>query len=581
MNTLGTQGEIQTAQTLKTGTEDERRFLVTEIPPNLARYITHSIEQGYLAVDPRGSEVRIRKLDHKYFQTVKTGIGGKRPETEFEIDAEEFAALKQHVLGILIEKQRVVIPYGDLQIELDFFAGELSGLVIAEVEFPNETTKLQFAPPAWFGLEITNQKVFKNSAMSRDGLPKDFEGLVLNPPQTNIPTFEIERGLEVAIEQIGELLRQNNRPVVLGIAGGSASGKTSAVAEGIKRAFEDDCLVISMDNYMRGDAYMNKLKQNGVEINWDHPLYTDFERLNGDLAALKLSSGEPVEAPLYSFKSGEPDGTQSISPKKLILIEGLFALDAALCDQLDMGIFVDIGEHGQLIRRLMRDVDRTSMSPNSIISYFLSTVGPMQQRFVSPQSWNADMIIDSEYKPRIEAQRSGLIQIQYKYRVAIDERKLLAIRAENLGELHQQDFYYVPTDRDFAVTGELLRVRHEGRSWTLTYKGPVSTDDAFTRPKFEVALDAETAHSLTKLYRGAGFTIEKDRTNYHLSNGCVLSVDRNVVFKNAHGEKQLGDWVEIRVPSGISSDTVEQLKGQLGLDGLVAAQAYALLGSEH
>lgn len=568
--------EIQ-SQVLKSGTEDERKFLVTEIPANLKRYICHEIEQGYLAIDPRGSEVRIRKCDQDYFETVKTGKGGERPETERTISAADYADLSKHILGNLIEKTRYVIPYGDYTIELDIFEGQLAGLVMAEVEFPDKASKDKFDPPSWFGTEITDVKEFKNANLSRDGLPHDFEGLVINPPISSIPHFEVEEGLQVSIAQIEKLVNAATQPVIVGVAGGSASGKTSAIAEGLRAHFKEDALIISMDDYMRGDTFLNKMLQCGIEINWDHPLYTDFERLIGDLKALKLSKGEEIELPVYSFISAEADQTRMVKPTKLIIVEGLFALRSEVNDSLDLGIFVDIGPHGQLIRRLMRDIDRTPMSPDAIVSYFLSTVGPMQQRFVNPQAWNADVVIDSEYKPQLEAQNSGLLQKQFKFKIDLPDRRLLELRAENLGESHQVDYYYQPTDRDFGQTGELIRVRNEGKNWILTYKGPISGDSSYTRSKFEVPLKERTAHALTDLYRGNGFIIEKDRTNYHIANGCVLSIDKNVTLEDRNGRQNLGNWIEIRVPSGIEQAAVDQLLEKLELSKLQNAESYASL----
>lgn len=145
--------------------EIERKFLVNEVPKGI--YKNHSfseIVQGYISINP---EIRIRKMNDKYFITKKSEGTLKREEQEVEIDASTYEILLSGVKGNLIEKTRFDIPIENDKIaQLDIYHGNLGGLITVEVEFPTcEESKL-FKKPAWFGTEITRNKNYKNKNLS-------------------------------------------------------------------------------------------------------------------------------------------------------------------------------------------------------------------------------------------------------------------------------------------------------------------------------------------------------------------------------------------------------------------------------
>jgi CYTH domain-containing protein len=152
--------------------EIERKFLVDAPPDGLERHPRSAIEQGYLAVEPGGVEVRVRRRDGKAVLTVKGGIGRTRSEEEVVIDAEAFGRLWPLTDGRRVEKVRHLIPAGDgLTVELDIYTGDLAGLVVAEVEFPDEAAADAFAAPPWFGAEVTDDQRYKNHRLAVDGRP--------------------------------------------------------------------------------------------------------------------------------------------------------------------------------------------------------------------------------------------------------------------------------------------------------------------------------------------------------------------------------------------------------------------------
>ena len=112
------------------------------------------------------SEVRVRKEDGRCVMTLKAGSGLKREEREFEIGKEDFERLSKAAIGREIRKTRYALPYRENTLYLDFYLGELKGLVVAEVEFRSVEEAGRFEPPAWFGREITAEKGYKNSSLA-------------------------------------------------------------------------------------------------------------------------------------------------------------------------------------------------------------------------------------------------------------------------------------------------------------------------------------------------------------------------------------------------------------------------------
>lgn len=147
--------------------EIERKFLIPEenLPQNLKSYPCHHIEQGYLCISP---VVRIRQEDDRYYLTYKSAGLMSREEYNLPLDAQSYNHLKPKADGIVISKDRYLIPEKNgLTIELDIFHAPYEGLYLAEVEFSSEEEALAYTPPAWFGEDVTNSSRYHNSTMSR------------------------------------------------------------------------------------------------------------------------------------------------------------------------------------------------------------------------------------------------------------------------------------------------------------------------------------------------------------------------------------------------------------------------------
>jgi adenylate cyclase len=142
--------------------EIERKFLVKRLPENLKQSRSFVIEQGYLATESAGRQVRLRKTGNATSLTFKVGRGSHREEREIRLSPKQFAALWPGTAGRRLRKVRYEIPWDNVMIEIDIYRGQHAGLVVAEVEFPNTASCRKFKAPWWFGREVTGEKRYSN-----------------------------------------------------------------------------------------------------------------------------------------------------------------------------------------------------------------------------------------------------------------------------------------------------------------------------------------------------------------------------------------------------------------------------------
>jgi adenylate cyclase len=142
--------------------EIERKFLVQWLPDNIKRARHFIIEQGYLATESAGRQVRLRKRGKATSLTFKVGRGSHREEREVKVSPKQFATLWPGTVGRRLRKVRYEIPWEGLLIEVDIYRGRHEGLVVAEVEFPDTASCRRFEPPWWFGREVTGEKRYSN-----------------------------------------------------------------------------------------------------------------------------------------------------------------------------------------------------------------------------------------------------------------------------------------------------------------------------------------------------------------------------------------------------------------------------------
>ena len=145
--------------------EIERKFLIDLLPEKLEVYPHKELEQGYLCTDP---VVRVRKEGEEYVLTYKSKGLMVREEYNLPLNKTAYEHLLEKADGIVISKTRYILPEKDgLKIELDVFHGEHDGLILAEVEFPNEKMANSYCPPDWFGEDVTYSTKYHNSNLSK------------------------------------------------------------------------------------------------------------------------------------------------------------------------------------------------------------------------------------------------------------------------------------------------------------------------------------------------------------------------------------------------------------------------------
>lgn len=159
------------------GIEIERKWLLKRVPSNLSDYPYREIEQAYLNFSPA---IRVRHSaqdgEDSYSMTYKGGGLFSHREDNLPIDAATYFHLRGKHDGVLVVKRRYMIPYKNYLIELDVFHGELEGLLLAEVEFPNEEEERTFSGPDWFGEDVTNTGLYSNARLAFHGLPEAAAG---------------------------------------------------------------------------------------------------------------------------------------------------------------------------------------------------------------------------------------------------------------------------------------------------------------------------------------------------------------------------------------------------------------------
>jgi adenylate cyclase len=155
------------------GVEIERKFRLDREPDWLRDCESERIEQGYLAIEPDGAEIRVRRRGGRPLLTVKRGAGLTRDETEIDLDQGQFESLWPLSEGRRVSKVRHLVPHDDATIEVDVFEGPLAGMCLGEIEFDSEVESEAFDPPRWLGEEVTGDSRYANESLAVNGLPDE------------------------------------------------------------------------------------------------------------------------------------------------------------------------------------------------------------------------------------------------------------------------------------------------------------------------------------------------------------------------------------------------------------------------
>ena len=182
-----------------------------------------------------------------------------------------------------------------------------------------------------------------------------------------------------------------NSSILIGIAGGTGSGKTSIANYLLKQFGNDELIVIEQDSYYKDNSNLSMDERN--QQNFDHPEAIDIQLFNKQLES--LLDGKPVKIPIYDFSNhNRIEKFQLVKPTKIIIIEGILTLHfESLRKLMDIKVFVDVPDKIRFKRRLSRDIKKRGRTLMSVTNQYENTVYPMYKQFVEPSKDFADIII--------------------------------------------------------------------------------------------------------------------------------------------------------------------------------------------
>ncbi len=186
-----------------------------------------------------------------------------------------------------------------------------------------------------------------------------------------------------------------DRPLVIGIAGGSGSGKTTISEAVVETVGPDLVTLIQHDAYYRDLAHLDLDAR--AAVNFDHPDSLETELLIAHLGELR--AGRPIERPVYDFsRHVRTAATVTVVPETVVLVEGILVLaEAELREMFDLKIYIDTDADLRLLRRLRRDIVERGRTVDSVMTQYLGTVRPMHLQFVEPSKRYADIIVPEGY----------------------------------------------------------------------------------------------------------------------------------------------------------------------------------------
>lgn len=188
------------------------------------------------------------------------------------------------------------------------------------------------------------------------------------------------------------------KSIIIAIAGGSGSGKTTVVNKIISHFKKKEVCVLRSDDYYKK---MDLPYEERAKTNFDHPDSIDFDLLVSHIKELK--EGRSIEKPIYDFKiSNRTDETEHIEPSPIIIIEGILVLEEEEIRNLsDIKIYVDTDSDLRFIRRLIRDINERGRTLDSVVNKYLKTVKPMHEAFVERTKKYADIIIPNDFSHNV------------------------------------------------------------------------------------------------------------------------------------------------------------------------------------
>ncbi|MDO4855479.1 MAG: uridine kinase [Limosilactobacillus gorillae] len=194
-------------------------------------------------------------------------------------------------------------------------------------------------------------------------------------------------------------MNENKRPIIIGVTGGSGSGKTTVSKAIYDNLNGQSIQIITQDTYYNDQADMTMEERKAV--NYDHPLAFDSDLLYEQLDQLRHN--QAIDMPVYNYEQyTRSEETVRVTPQDVIILEGILILDdERLRNLMDIKVYVDTDDDIRIIRRIQRDIQERGRSLDSVINQYLATVKPMYHQFVEPTKRYADLIVPEGGENRV------------------------------------------------------------------------------------------------------------------------------------------------------------------------------------
>ncbi|XVF43333.1 hypothetical protein PTKIN_Ptkin02bG0032300 [Pterospermum kingtungense] len=363
--------------------------------------------------------------------------------------------------------------------------------------------------------------------------------------------LSFEKGFFVFIRACQLLAQKNDGIILVGLAGPSGAGKT-VFTEKIFN-FMPNIAVISMDNYNDSSRI--------VDGNFDDPRLTDYDTLLQNVHDLK--EGKEVQVPIYDFKTSSRIGyrTLAVPISGIVIIEGIYALSEKLRPMLDLRVSVTGGVHFDLVKRVLRDIQRVGQEPEEIIHQISETVYPMYKAFIEPDLQTAHIKIINKFNPFIGFQSPTYI-LKSARKLTVDQIKSVVSEEHSETEEQTYDIYLLPPGEDPESCQSYLRMRNKDGKYSLMFEEWVTDIPFVISPRITFEVSVRLLGGLMAL----GYTI----ATILKRNSRVFSDDR-VSVKIDWLEQLNRQYLQVQ---GRDRSVVKCVAEQLGLAGSYIPRTY-------
>ncbi|MBA0743959.1 hypothetical protein Gogos_006605, partial [Gossypium gossypioides] len=363
--------------------------------------------------------------------------------------------------------------------------------------------------------------------------------------------LSFEQGFFIVIRACQSLAQKNDGIILVGLAGPSGAGKTVFTEKMLN--FMPNIAIITMDNYNDSSRI--------VDGNFDDPRLTDYDMLLQNVHDLK--DGKDVRVPIYDFKTSSRTGyrTLEVPISRIVIIEGIYALSEKLRPMLDLRVSVTGGVHFDLVKRVLRDIQRAGQEPEEIIHQISETVYPMYKAFIEPDLQTAHIKIINKFNPFTGFQSPTYI-LKSARKFTVDQIKSVVSKAHMETEEQTYDIYLLPPGEDPDSCQSYLRMQNKDGKYSLMFEEWVTDIPFVISPRITFEVSVRLLGGLMAL----GYTISAILKR----NSHVFS-DDNVCVKIDWLEQLNRQYLQVQ---GRDRSVVKDVAERLGLEGSYIPRTY-------